>query len=150
MRPLHPSQEIRRRLAQRVLDPALAPRRKAKAPMRSLRSPRTARLLRVQEGRVREGRVREGEGAGGGGCGRGRVREGRVREGEGAGGEGSLPHRAMPPYCAAQVASPAELEHALRLGFVPERIVFDSPAKTRRDLRRALASGVRLVADPYP
>lgn len=129
MRPLHPSQEIRRRLAQRVLDPALAPRRKAKAPMRSLRSPRTARLLRVQEGRVREG---------------------RVREGEGAGGEGSLPHRAMPPYCAAQVASPAELEHALRLGFVPERIVFDSPAKTRRDLRRALASGVRLVADPYP
>ena len=71
-------------------------------------------------------------------------------EGEGAGGEGSLPHRAMPPYCAAQVASPAELEHALRLGFVPERIVFDSPAKTRRDLRRALASGVRLVADPYP
>ena len=57
MRPLHPSQEIRRRLAQRVLDPALAPRRKAKAPMRSLRSPRTARLLRVQEGRVREGRA---------------------------------------------------------------------------------------------
>ena len=46
-----------------------------------------------------------------------------------------------------EVASPAELEHALRLGFVPERIVFDSPAKTRRDLRRALAAGVRLNAD---
>ena len=50
-----------------------------------------------------------------------------------------------------QVASPAELEHALRLGFVPHRIVLDSPAKTRRDLRRALAAGVRLDADsPSP
>jgi len=49
------------------------------------------------------------------------------------------------------VASPAELEHALRLGFVPHRIVLDSPAKTRRDLRRALAAGVRLDADsPSP
>ena len=45
------------------------------------------------------------------------------------------------------MASPAELEHALRLGFVPHRIVLDSPAKTRRDLRRALAAGVRLNAD---
>ena len=50
-----------------------------------------------------------------------------------------------------QVASPAELEHALRLGFVPHRIVLDSPAKTRRDLRRALAAGVRLDAySPSP
>ena len=45
------------------------------------------------------------------------------------------------------MASPAELEHALRLGFVPHRIVLDSPAKTRRDLRRALAAGGRLNAD---
>ena len=45
------------------------------------------------------------------------------------------------------MASPAELEHALRLGFVPHRIVLDSPAKTRRDLRRALAAGGRLNYD---
>lgn len=49
----------------------------------------------------------------------------------------------------AQVASPAELEHALRLGFMAEQIVLDSPAKTRRDLRRALAAGVRLNADNF-
>jgi len=48
-----------------------------------------------------------------------------------------------------EVASPAELEHALRLGFVAEQIVLDSPAKTRRDLRRALAAGVRLNADNF-
>jgi diaminopimelate decarboxylase len=46
-----------------------------------------------------------------------------------------------------EVASPAELEHALRLGFVPGKIVMDSPAKTRRDLRRALRAGVHLNAD---
>eukprot|EP00900_Chrysochromulina_parva_P003768 jgi/Chrpa1/13392/Chrysochromulina_OHIO_Genome00004759-RA len=46
-----------------------------------------------------------------------------------------------------EVASPAELEHAMRLGFTPDRIVMDSPAKTRRDLRAALAAGVLLNAD---
>ena len=46
-----------------------------------------------------------------------------------------------------EVASPAELEHALRLGFAPGKIVMDSPAKTRRDLRRALHAGVHLNAD---
>ena len=46
-----------------------------------------------------------------------------------------------------EVASPGELEHALRLGFVPDRIQFDSPAKTRRDIRRALQLGVRVNAD---
>ena len=48
-----------------------------------------------------------------------------------------------------EVASPCELEHALRLGFQPERIVMDSPAKTRRDLRAALTAGVRLNADNF-
>ena len=45
-----------------------------------------------------------------------------------------------------EVASPAELEHALRLGFAPGKIVFDSPAKTRGDLRRALQLGVQAGA----
>ena len=48
-----------------------------------------------------------------------------------------------------EVASPGEFEHALRLGFAPARIVMDSPAKTRRDLRRALAAGVRINADNF-
>lgn len=48
-----------------------------------------------------------------------------------------------------EVASPCELEHALRLGFAPERIVMDSPAKTVRDLRNALAAGVQLNADNF-
>ena len=46
-----------------------------------------------------------------------------------------------------EVASPAELEHALRIGFSPSKIVMDSPAKTRRDLHRALTIGVKLNAD---
>ena len=46
-----------------------------------------------------------------------------------------------------EVASPAELEHAVRLGFPLAKIVFDSPAKTVRDLRRALHLGVQLNAD---
>ena len=46
-----------------------------------------------------------------------------------------------------EVASPAELEHALRIGFPPAKIVFDSPAKTWRELRRALSMGVHLNAD---
>ena len=48
-----------------------------------------------------------------------------------------------------EVASPCELEHALRLGFPPERIVMDSPAKTTRALRNALAAGVQLNADNF-
>jgi diaminopimelate decarboxylase len=47
----------------------------------------------------------------------------------------------------AEVASPCELEHALRLGFEPVNIMYDSPAKTRSDLRKAMDLGVRINAD---
>jgi diaminopimelate decarboxylase len=50
---------------------------------------------------------------------------------------------------ACEVASPGELEHALRLGFAPEKIVLDSPAKTRRDIFTALSKGVQLNADSF-
>ena len=46
-----------------------------------------------------------------------------------------------------EVASPCELQHALRLGFEPCKIVMDSPAKTRRDIRIALEAGCCLNAD---
>lgn len=47
----------------------------------------------------------------------------------------------------AESASRAELEHALRLKFPPERVVFDSPAKTEEELEFALMRGVDLNAD---
>ena len=46
-----------------------------------------------------------------------------------------------------EAASWEEVELALSAGCAPERIVLDSPAKTRTDLRRALALGVRLNLD---
>ena len=46
-----------------------------------------------------------------------------------------------------EVASPAELHHALSLGFHPSVIVFDSPAKTWSDLRFAMKAGVHINAD---
>jgi diaminopimelate decarboxylase len=49
----------------------------------------------------------------------------------------------------AEVASPCELEHALRLGFPPADIMFDSPAKTMSDLRRAMTLGARINADSF-
>ncbi|GAA0035460.1 type III PLP-dependent enzyme domain-containing protein [Brevibacterium metallidurans] len=48
-----------------------------------------------------------------------------------------------------EVASPGELELALAAGFAPERIVFDSPAKTRSELRRALDLGVAINVDNW-
>jgi diaminopimelate decarboxylase len=48
-----------------------------------------------------------------------------------------------------EVASPGELAQALAAGFAPERIVFDSPAKTRFDLDRALALGVAVNVDNF-
>src|SRR5512140_2732754 len=47
----------------------------------------------------------------------------------------------------AECASEGELELALRLGFPPERILFDSPAKTRPEIARALEAGVTLNID---
>ncbi len=48
-----------------------------------------------------------------------------------------------------EVASPGELELALSAGFRPETIVFDSPAKTMSELRRALALGISVNADSW-
>jgi diaminopimelate decarboxylase len=41
------------------------------------------------------------------------------------------------------VASLGELAQALRVGFDPSKVVFDSPAKTRAELAYALEAGVR-------
>ncbi|GKQ34957.1 diaminopimelate decarboxylase [Streptomyces sp. A012304] len=46
-----------------------------------------------------------------------------------------------------EVASPGELWLALDAGFDPARIVLDSPAKTRQEIREALALGVAVNAD---
>ncbi|KQX83653.1 diaminopimelate decarboxylase [Streptomyces clavifer] len=48
-----------------------------------------------------------------------------------------------------EVASPGELRLAVEAGFAPERIVLDSPAKTREELRTALALGVAVNADNF-
>jgi len=48
-----------------------------------------------------------------------------------------------------EVASPGELEQALRAGFEPAQIVFDEPAKTRSVLRRVLELGVNLNIDSF-
>lgn len=48
-----------------------------------------------------------------------------------------------------EVASPGELEQALRAGFEPGEIVFDEPAKTRSVLRRVLELGVNLNIDNF-
>jgi diaminopimelate decarboxylase len=37
--------------------------------------------------------------------------------------------------CPAQAASLGELQQALRVGFAPDRVVFDSPAKTLSELK---------------
>lgn len=47
----------------------------------------------------------------------------------------------------AEVATSTELHQATRSGFPPDRIVFDSPAKTVAELDLALELGVRLNAD---
>ncbi|MEU2063353.1 diaminopimelate decarboxylase [Streptomyces sp. NPDC013455] len=48
-----------------------------------------------------------------------------------------------------EVATPGELARALAAGFPADRIVYDSPAKTRADLERALALGVAVNADSF-
>ena len=47
----------------------------------------------------------------------------------------------------AEVASPGELELALSAGFAEDEIIFDSPAKTRADLRRCLQDGIAVNLD---
>ncbi|GAA5025567.1 type III PLP-dependent enzyme domain-containing protein [Streptomyces siamensis] len=46
-----------------------------------------------------------------------------------------------------EVASPGELRLARDAGFAPDRIVLDSPAKTREEIAEALCLGVSLNAD---
>ena len=53
------------------------------------------------------------------------------------------------PGVGAEAASLPELELALATGFEPERVVFDSPAKTWAEIRYALARGVHLNADNF-
>ena len=48
-----------------------------------------------------------------------------------------------------EVASSGELELALAAGFAPEAIVFDSPAKTWSELRRAVELGVSMNVDNF-
>ncbi|WP_431677373.1 diaminopimelate decarboxylase [Kitasatospora sp. KL5] len=48
-----------------------------------------------------------------------------------------------------EVASPGEFAQALAAGFEPERIVYDSPAKTRSELCRALDLGVAINIDNW-
>ena len=49
--------------------------------------------------------------------------------------------------CGAETASSAELQHALALEIPPSRIVFDSPAKTWRELEYAFRHRVHVNAD---
>lgn len=46
-----------------------------------------------------------------------------------------------------EVASPGELRLAMDAGFAPSTVVLDSPAKTREEIRLALALGVAVNAD---
>ncbi|WP_374196264.1 diaminopimelate decarboxylase [Streptomyces sp. ISL-10] len=48
-----------------------------------------------------------------------------------------------------EVATAGELTAALAAGFAPDRIVFDSPAKSRAELRWALGLGVAVNADNF-
>ncbi|KUL40109.1 diaminopimelate decarboxylase [Streptomyces regalis] len=48
-----------------------------------------------------------------------------------------------------EVATGGELDRALAAGFPPDRIVFDSPAKTRAELERALGLGVTINVDNF-
>ncbi|MGW2655552.1 diaminopimelate decarboxylase [Streptomyces sp. NPDC001478] len=48
-----------------------------------------------------------------------------------------------------EVASPGELEQALAAGFTPDRLVFDSPAKTVEELEFALEHGIAINLDNF-
>jgi len=53
----------------------------------------------------------------------------------------------LPLGAGTEVASPGELYLAMKAGYPPSRIVFDSPAKTISELEFALKSGVHINAD---
>jgi len=55
--------------------------------------------------------------------------------------------REISPAVGVEAASIAEVKLALHAGYSPERIIYDSPVKTREELSFALAAGVRLNAD---
>ena len=59
----------------------------------------------------------------------------------------ALLRRALDRGFGLEVASEGELALARRLGAPPDRVVFDSPAKTRGEIATALAAGVRLNID---
>src|SRR5699024_9774674 len=61
----------------------------------------------------------------------------------------SLLHHYAEVGAGCEVASPGELELALEAGFAPEAIVFDSPAKTWTELRRAVDLGVSINIDNF-
>ncbi|SDS11873.1 diaminopimelate decarboxylase [Brevibacterium siliguriense] len=61
----------------------------------------------------------------------------------------SLLRRFAAAGAGCEVASPGELELALSAGFAPDRIVFDSPAKTWAELRRAVDLGVSINVDNF-
>ena len=48
-----------------------------------------------------------------------------------------------------EVASPGELEQAIRAGFEPEKIVYDEPAKTKAVLEKVLGRGISLNIDNF-
>ena len=48
-----------------------------------------------------------------------------------------------------EVASPGELEQAIRAGFEPEKIVYDEPAKTKTVLEKVLSRGISLNIDNF-
>jgi len=48
-----------------------------------------------------------------------------------------------------EVASPGELEQALRAGFEPQKIVYDEPAKTKTVLEKVLRRGISLNIDNF-
>ncbi|DBA03615.1 TPA: hypothetical protein N0F65_006794 [Lagenidium giganteum] len=57
--------------------------------------------------------------------------------------------RAIENDVGLECASIVEVQHALRLGCPPHKIVFDNPCKTRRDIAFAIGAGVELNADNF-
>jgi len=55
--------------------------------------------------------------------------------------------RNIHPRIGVEAASPGEVNLALKTGYLPGNIVYDSPVKTRDDLEFALKAGVHINAD---